>query len=64
METVIVILFAMLFIVGLGYIVKLVGNAFAFIFALVMCWILVPQENRAVYFANLCDNMFNKKEVK
>lgn len=62
METVAMILGALLCIVVLGYVIKMLGNAFAFIFALVMCWILVPQENRAVYFANVCDNMFNKKK--
>jgi hypothetical protein len=61
MDIITTIIAIILALVIIGWLIKIAINAFAFIFALVVSWILVPQENRAAFFADLCDKIYKKK---
>ena len=64
MEIVTYLAWAFWIVLGLGlflFCVKIIGNCFAVVFALVLSWILVPQQDRAQFFALMCNGMFNKK---
>ena len=62
MDIIITVLVGAIFLIALGYCIKMLSNVFAFIFALVLSWILIPQENRAFFFADICDRMFKGKK--
>ena len=62
MDIIITIAVVALCLVALGFVIKMMANVFAVIFALVFSWILIPQGQRAFFFADICDRMFNNKK--
>lgn len=60
MEIATIIISTILALIVIGFLIKSLGNIFAFVFGLILTCMLIPQGQRRDFFTDLCNRMYKK----